>query len=76
MRRLLSDMNSRDWLIPTVALVQYVLEGDNRGDAHLMASVLTKVLGLESKKTESGWKEPSSWKQGLFGTGFDSTLYG
>ena len=70
-RRILSNLPT-DWNIPTAALLQFVLEGDNRSDASLMASVTAKVLSLEVPE----WKEPSSWQQGLFGTPHDQTLYG
>lgn len=63
------------WSIPIAAIVQYVLEGDNRGDAHLLATIVGKVLGVDDC-AKDGWKEPQSWRQGLFGTGHDNTLYG
>ncbi|KAH9176311.1 PAC2 family-domain-containing protein [Lactarius sanguifluus] len=70
-RRILSNLPGT-WNIPTAALLQFVLEGDNRSDASLMASVTAKVLSLEVP----AWREPSSWQQGLFGTPHDQTLYG
>ncbi|KAH9002093.1 PAC2 family-domain-containing protein [Lactarius hatsudake] len=70
-RRILSNLPVT-WNIPTAALLQFVLEGDNRSDASLMASVTAKVLSLEVP----AWREPSSWQQGLFGTPHDQTLYG
>ena len=70
-RRILSNLPP-NWDIPTAALLQFVLEGDNRSDASLMASVTAKVLSLEVPE----WKEPSSWQHGLFGTPHEQTLYG
>jgi proteasome assembly chaperone 2 len=71
-RRILSNLPSASWSVPTGALVQFVLEGDNRSDASLMAAVVARILSLQVKQ----WKEPSSWRQGLFGTPHDQTLYG
>jgi len=56
----------------TGVVLQYVLEGDNREDAYLMATNVARTLGLQEFK----WKEPSSWKQGLFGAPHDQTLFG
>lgn len=70
-RRILSNI-PESWGIPTVALLQFVLEGDNSSDASLMAAVVVKVLSLEVQE----WRAPDSWKQGLFGTPHDQTLYG
>jgi len=70
-RRILSSL-PESWEIPTAALLQFVLEGDNRSDASLMAAVVAKVLSLEVRE----WKQPFSWQQGLFGTPHDQTLYG
>jgi len=69
-RRILANL-PESWESPTAALLQFVLEGDNRSDASLMAAVVAKVLSLEVE-----WRQPSSWKQGLFGTPHDQTLYG
>jgi len=68
-RRLLSSLPPS---LPTGVLLEYVLEGDNRADALMLANVTAKVLGLENLT----WKEPSSWQQGLFGTPHDQTLFG
>jgi len=70
-RRILSSL-PESWEIPTAALLQFVLEGDNRSDASLLAAVVAKVLSLEVRE----WKQPFSWQQGLFGTPHDQTLYG
>ncbi|KDQ57634.1 hypothetical protein JAAARDRAFT_35326 [Jaapia argillacea MUCL 33604] len=70
-RRFLSSIPA-EWDIPVAALLQFVIEGDNQADANLMAAVVAKVLGLDIKE----WKQPSSWRQGLFGTPHDQTLYG
>ncbi|KAF8332034.1 PAC2 family-domain-containing protein [Cantharellus anzutake] len=62
----------------TGVILQYVLEGDNREDAYLMANIVGRVLGLSEfgRHLQFSWKEPSSWKQGLFGTPHDQTLFG
>ncbi|KAF8200712.1 PAC2 family-domain-containing protein [Pholiota molesta] len=70
-RRILSSI-PKGWEIPTASLLQFVLEGDNRADAGFLASVVVKVIGKEI----SQWRQPSSWKDGLFGTPHDQTLYG
>ncbi|KAI9509734.1 PAC2 family-domain-containing protein [Russula earlei] len=70
-RRILSNL-PESWAIPTAALLQFVLEGDNRSDASFMAAVVAKVLSLKVQE----WKQPFSWQQGLFGTPHDQTLYG
>ena len=70
-RRILSNL-PESWEISAAALLQFVLEGDNRSDASLMAAVVAKVLALEVRE----WKQPSSWQQGLFGTPHDQALYG
>jgi proteasome assembly chaperone 2 len=72
-RRVLSSL-AEGWPIPTAAILQFVLEGDNRADAQLLAAVVAKVLELDSTIIE--WKHPSSWRQGLFGTPHEQTLYG
>ncbi|KAH7916538.1 PAC2 family-domain-containing protein [Hygrophoropsis aurantiaca] len=70
-RRILSSI-PHTWQIPTASLLQYVMEGDNRDDAQLMAAVTSKVLASDVQI----WKQPSSWSQGLFGAPHDQTLYG
>ncbi|KAI0253992.1 hypothetical protein BJV78DRAFT_1122050, partial [Lactifluus subvellereus] len=70
-RRILTNLPAA-WDVPTGALLQFVLEGDNRSDASLMAAVVAKILSLEVQQ----WKQPFSWQQGLFGTPHDQTLYG
>ncbi|KAJ7593999.1 PAC2 family-domain-containing protein [Mycena floridula] len=69
-RRFLSAL-PQNWPIPTASILQFVLEGDNREDAYLLASVVVKVVNVEC----ASWKEPASWK-GVFGTPHDQTLYG
>jgi proteasome assembly chaperone 2 len=75
-RRLLSSLPSP--FPPTVALLQFVMEGDNREDAKLLATAVARILGesVLAKLPPAGWQEPGSWKMGLFGTEADSTLYG
>jgi proteasome assembly chaperone 2 len=70
-RRILSSL-PESWEIPIVALLQFVLEGDNRSDASLMAAVVAKALTLDVQE----WKQPFTWQQGLFGIPHDQTLYG
>lgn len=72
-RRFLSSLPST-WATPTVSLLQFVVEGDNRADANLLAVVTAKVVGMDRLVRE--WKQPTSWKQGLFGTVHDQSLYG
>jgi proteasome assembly chaperone 2 len=60
-----------DWPIPTAALLQFVMEGDNRADALALAAVVAKVFDLDVTK----WKEPASWRQGLFGPPPNGELY-
>jgi len=71
-RRILQTLSKSQSSVPTAAILQFVLEGDNRADAALLASVVVAVLGLSI----GGFKEPRSWKQGLFGAPPDQTLYG
>ena len=70
-RRMLSSFPA-GWNIPTAGLLQFVLEGDNRADAGLLASVAAKVI----RKDITQWRQPGSWRDGLFGTPHDQTLYG
>jgi proteasome assembly chaperone 2 len=71
--RILSSLPS-PWPIPVAALLQFVIEGDNRSDASLFAMVVSKVLGIEALIGE--WRQPDSWRAGLFGSPHDQTLYG
>jgi len=70
-RRILSSLPV-GWSVPTGSLIQFVMEGDNRADARLFAAITLRVLGQEVTE----WKHPRSWKEGLFGTPQDQTLYG
>jgi len=70
-RRILSSFPA-GWTIPTAGLLQFVLEGDNQADAGLLASVVVKVVG----KDITQWRQPGSWRDGLFGTPHDQSLYG
>jgi proteasome assembly chaperone 2 len=63
-RRILSSISTSKWEIPVASLVHFAMEGDNRADAGLLASVVAKVLGIEVPQ----WKQPGSWHVGLFGT--------
>lgn len=73
-RRILSSISTSKWEIPIASLVHFAMEGDNRADAGLLASVVAKVLGVELPQSQ--WKQPSSWHVGLFGTPHDQSLYG
>ncbi|KAF8160843.1 PAC2 family-domain-containing protein [Crassisporium funariophilum] len=72
-RRILESLPS-EWSIATACLLQFVLEGDNRADAMMLANVITKVINQDT--TQIQWTQPSSWRDGLFGTPHDQTLYG
>ncbi|KAF8507452.1 PAC2 family-domain-containing protein [Hysterangium stoloniferum] len=72
-RRLFSSVPD-GWSICTGFLVWIGMEGDNRGDATLVASVVAKILSEDRRIQE--WKQPESWQQGLFGTPNDQTLFG
>ncbi|KAF9227366.1 hypothetical protein BS17DRAFT_806520 [Gyrodon lividus] len=72
-RRILSSVPD-SWQIPTVCLLQYVMEGDNRSDAQMLAMMVAKALG--SKVSIPNWIQPTSWGHGLFGTPHDQTLFG
>ncbi|KAL1407088.1 hypothetical protein Q8F55_006501 [Vanrija albida] len=64
--------------VPSGAVSAWVVEGDNRGDAHALAGVALGVLGIDAQITE-----PATWK-GLFGpgegwsggSGLDAEIYG
>lgn len=43
--RFLSSLDSK-WPIPTLSLMQYVFEGDNRADAGIFVALLNRVLKL------------------------------
>lgn len=62
--------------MPTAAILQFVLEGDNRADAAFLAGVVSKIVELRMYKDRDEWKQPPSWRVGLFGTPHDQTLYG
>ena len=72
-RRFLSAIPD-EWRIPTACVLQYVLEGDNRQDAYLLAGVVAKLVFAGDSDIE--WKQPESWKEGLFGTPHDQALFG
>ena len=72
-RRLLSAFSTGlEKPIPIAAIVQFVVEGDNRGDAEFFARTTSHVVGIEV----DNFKQPPSWKNGLFGTPHDQSLYG
>jgi len=72
-RRILNSLPN-GWSVPTACLLQFVFEGDNRADANILASVVAKVIGVEASCLP--WKQPNSWRVGLFGTPHDQSLYG
>lgn len=77
-RRILSSF-PQGLSTPVLSLLQFVFEGDNRADAQLLASVVSKLFNAPSTgngQTEVKWKQPKSWNGGLFGTPHDQTLYG
>ncbi|KAF9049932.1 PAC2 family-domain-containing protein [Panaeolus papilionaceus] len=70
-RRILGSLPSQ-WGIPTASLLQFVVEGDNRADAGLFASAVAMALGRQLERL----RQPDSWRDGLFGTPHDQSLYG
>jgi proteasome assembly chaperone 2 len=51
-RRILTSISPekrKDWNVPVVALLQFVFEGDNRGDAGLLVAIVNKLLDLNLK---------------------------
>ncbi|EAU91508.1 hypothetical protein CC1G_01997 [Coprinopsis cinerea okayama7 len=73
-RRILSSI-PEGWAVPAGSLLQFVIEGDNRADATLLATVVSKVLKIESH-IGTHWRPPSSWAVGLFGSPHEQDLYG
>lgn len=52
----------------------YVAEGDNRDDARAMAGVVADTVGLSDGSGGGiGWREPRSWKKGLYGNDIGDT---
>jgi proteasome assembly chaperone 2 len=72
-KRLVSSLSATS--LPVFVLLEFVLEGDNREDAKILANAVVAVVGLKKDKA-SGWREPVSWHHGLFGTPQDQTLFG
>jgi proteasome assembly chaperone 2 len=72
-RRILNSLPD-GWSVPTACLLQFVFEGDNRADANILASIVAKAIGVDPSCLP--WKQPSSWREGLFGAPHDQTLYG
>ncbi|KAG8979635.1 hypothetical protein FRB93_010008 [Tulasnella sp. JGI-2019a] len=74
-RQILSSLPA--FFPPTGLILEYALEGDNRDDARILAGAVARCLQKELGITgQEGWREPSSWKEGLFGTTHDQTLFG
>ncbi|KDN39377.1 hypothetical protein RSAG8_08894, partial [Rhizoctonia solani AG-8 WAC10335] len=67
-RRLLRAPGS----IPSIALIQYVAEGDNIPDAHEMAAAVAETLKIQIQ----GWTQPPSWSFAMFGMPPDQQLFG
>lgn len=63
-RRVLAAL-TEDGTVDTSAILMYVAEGDNRFDSHVLARAVAKVLHLDIP--EEDWREPISWKLGLYG---------
>ncbi|TDL26228.1 hypothetical protein BD410DRAFT_784296 [Rickenella mellea] len=72
-RRFLSSLPTQ-WSIPSACILQFVMEGDNRADAALLADAISRTLKINEKVAE--WRQPKSWREGLFGTPHDQTLFG
>lgn len=72
-RRILNSLPD-GWNVPTACLLQFVFEGDNQADANILASAVAKVIGVDGSCLP--WKQPSSWREGLFGAPHDQSLYG
>jgi len=70
-RRMLQSLGP-DWPIPTFALLHFVFEGDNRGDAGMLVALVNEVFELKLQQIQ----EPESWKKGLFGPSHDGSLFG
>lgn len=65
-RRLLASLLEEGQDLQLSALLMFVAEGDNRYDSHLLARALAKAL--QKDVAEDAWREPVSWKLGLYGT--------
>ncbi|CAK9779361.1 hypothetical protein CC85DRAFT_288680 [Cutaneotrichosporon oleaginosum] len=72
-RRILAALADK----PSGAIAAWVVEGDNRGDAHALARAVLRLLDIEAEL-----REPASWA-GLFGpeewsggTGLNAEIYG
>jgi proteasome assembly chaperone 2 len=75
-RRLLAALSAPpNGAPPTAALLQFVLEGDNRGDAAALATAAAHAAGAVALLPRGGWAEPPSWQTGLFGGAVDGVLY-
>jgi len=62
---------------PTGVILEYVLEGDNRADAKTLASAVARCVQKEFGVTgNERWREPLSWREGLFGSAHDQALFG
>ncbi|KAE8225061.1 hypothetical protein CF319_g2128 [Tilletia indica] len=73
--------------LPTGALLMFASEGDNRGDAHAMATMVLDILKRASESDDSSspagpafertgaFKEPRSWLT-VFGQRMDQAIYG
>lgn len=64
-RRLLSALLEEASPSDITAITMNVAEGDNRYDAHVFARCVGKLLGFQVQ--EDRWREPISWKVGLYG---------
>ncbi|KAF7321756.1 Proteasome assembly chaperone 2 [Mycena kentingensis (nom. inval.)] len=71
MRRIFQTLSKSPQSVAIAGLLQFVLEGDNRADAALLASAVVATLEIKIV----GFKEPQSWKRGLFGPPPDESIY-
>jgi len=75
LRRVLKSIP--DSFPPVIAILEYVLEGDNRYDARLLAAAIAKSLKKDlGAIPDDQWREPASWRGGLFGSNHDQALFG
>jgi proteasome assembly chaperone 2 len=61
--------------VPTAALLHFVLEGDNRADAGVLATAVAHAVGIVDQLPPGGWRAPASWRAGLFGGAVEGVLY-
>lgn len=75
--RFLSSLDNK-WPIPTISLLQYVFEGDNRGDAGIFVALLNRVLklNLQSEFTSQLYGgHPNIWSKESLNQKVGSRVY-